>query len=47
LSGQLFPATTEEYARREAEDRRVLAEEQARHQHIETDLVPDLVQETS
>ena len=40
LSGQLFPASDEEYARWEAE-------EQARCQHRETDLVPDFVQEVS
>ena len=47
LSGQLFPATGEEYARWEAEDRRVLAEEQARCQQRETDLVPDFVEKVS
>lgn len=48
LSGQLFPATSEEYARWEAEDRRVLAEyEQERRQPRYTDLVPDLVPEVS
>lgn len=47
LSGPLFPATDEEYTRWEAEDRRVLAEEQARCQHQEIDLVPDFVPEAS
>src|ERR1051326_7111690 len=47
LSGESFPATSEEYARWEAEDRRVLAEEQARCQYRQTDLVPDLIQGAS
>ena len=45
LSGQLFPATREEYTRWEAEDRKAIAEyEQERRQHSEIEPVPSLVQ---
>jgi hypothetical protein len=37
MSGQLFPATSEEYARWEAQNRRVLAEEQERLHTHDTD----------
>lgn len=45
LSGPLFSATSEEYARWEAENRGVLAEEQERRQPVETTSFPTTVQE--
>ncbi len=45
LSGQLFPTTSEEYALWEAENRKVLADEQERCQQVDTDPLPGLLQE--